>query len=231
MQKIFIYGSCVSRDSVDWWPEFGFELHGYVARQSLVSSQSHVDRTTIAFDFASIPNQFPQEMALGDVSGNLNRTIREYEPTVILWDLCDERGGVIQLPFGDFITSNVVYIDNPIEGRVISIRDDEHFELWKHALDQFLRSVEGVRVVINATPWAVKNDKGKPVNGDSAKAVNFNKMIEPYIEELEARGLEIIRVDQSKAIARSDHKWGEAPFHYVDGTYREMLVQLKALLG
>lgn len=231
MQKIFIYGSCVSRDSVDWWPEFGFELHGYVARQSLISSQSHVDRTTIDFDYSSIPNKFPQEMALGDVSGNLNHAIREFEPDVILWDLCDERGGVIQLPFGDFITSNVVYIDNPVEGRVISIRDDEHFELWKHALDQFLRSTAGIRIIVNATPWALVNDKGSPVNGDSAKADNFNKMIARYIQELELRGLDVIRVDQDKAIARIDHKWGEAPFHYVDETYRSMLVKLKALLS
>ena len=231
MQKIFIHGSCVTRDGVDWWPEFGFELDGYVARQSLISSQSHVDIQSIDFNFESIPSNFAKRMAKGDVAGNLGGQIRNHDPDVIVWDLCDERGGVLKLPNGDFITRNVVYANRPITGRALSIGTEEHFDLWKTALDQFLRSVTGIRVIVNATPWAVVTDKGTPVNGDASRAENYNLLIEPYLAEIEKRGLEIIRIDQSKAIARSDHKWGEAPFHYVDGTYREMLVQLKALLG
>ena len=231
MQKIFIYGSCVTRDGVDWWPEFGFELDGYVARQSLISSQSHIDVQSVNFKFESIPSSFARRMAKGDVAGNLVSQIGNLSPDVIVWDLCDERSGVIQLPSNGFITGNVVYKSRPIAGRQISMGTDEHFELWKTALDQFLRSVTGIRVIVNATPWAVVTDKGTPVNGDASRAESYNLLIEPYLAEIEKRGLEIIRVDQSKAIARSDHKWGEAPFHYVDGTYREMLVQLKALLG
>ncbi len=170
-------------------------------------------------------------MAKGDVAGNLLSQISHFEPSVILWDLCDERGGVIRLAGGDFITSNLIYAEQPIEGEAISIRNDEHFELWKKALDQFLRSLKGIRVVVNATPWALSNDHGEPVNGNSAKAANFNATIERYLVELEDRGLEVIRIDQSKAVSRVDHKWGEAPFHYVDETYREMLVRLKALVG
>ena len=231
MQKIFIYGSCVTRDGVEWWPEHGFELDGYVARQSLISSQSHVDVHAISFDFESIASNFAKRMAKGDVAGNLAGQIRNHEPHVVVWDLCDERGGVLEISAGQYITRNVVYSKNPIAGRTLAIGTDEHFKLWKQALDQFLRSVGGIRVIVNATPWALVNDKGEPVNGDSSKAENFNNLIEPYYAELESRGLEVIHVDQSKVIARVDHQWGEAPFHFVDDTYAEMLVQLKALLG
>jgi hypothetical protein len=231
VQKIFIHGSCVTRDGVDWWPEFGFELDGYVARQSLISSQSRIDVQSVDFNFESIPSSFAKRMAKGDVAGNLGSQIANLNPDVIVWDLCDERSGVIQLPSNGFITGNVVYKSSPIAGRQIGMGTDEHFELWKQALDQFLSSVPGIRVIANATPWAVVTDHGNPVNGDSSKAENFNRMAERYYSEIDKRGLEVIRFDQSKAIARSDHKWGEAPFHYVDGTYREMLVQLKALLG
>ena len=41
----------------------------------------------------------------------------------------------------------------------------------------------------------------------------------------------MLRVPQEAAIARVDHKWGEAPFHYVDGTYIAMLEQLKRILA
>jgi hypothetical protein len=231
VQKIFIHGSCVTRDGVDWWPEYGFELDGYVARQSLISSQSHIDVQSVEFDFESIASSFAKRMAKGDVTGNLGSQITSLNPDVILWDLCDERSGVIQLPGNGLITGNVVYKSNPIAGRQIALGTEEHFELWKHALDQFVTSVAGIRVIVNATPWALLNDKGEPVNGDSSKPANYNSSIEPYYAEIVKRGLEVIRVDQSKVVARVDHKWGEAPFHYVDGTYREMLVQLKVMLG
>lgn len=33
MQRVFIYGSCVTRDSEPWFGEYGFEMVRYVARQ------------------------------------------------------------------------------------------------------------------------------------------------------------------------------------------------------
>jgi hypothetical protein len=231
VQKIFIYGSCVTRDSVDWWADYGFEMDGYVARQSLISSQSPIDHKGIGFDFNSIPSNFAKRMALGDVGGNLNSEIVKHAATVVLWDLCDERGGVLQRPSGSFMTRNVVYSKAELPGRIIQLGTDEHFELWKVALDEFLRAVDHARVIVNATPWALVNDAGNPVNGDSSKAEIFNKSIERYYGELEARGLELLRVPQEAAIARVDHKWGEAPFHYVDGTYIAMLEQLKRILA
>ncbi|MEY4648616.1 MAG: hypothetical protein RL009_1032, partial [Actinomycetota bacterium] len=108
---------------------------------------------------------------------------------------------------------------------------DDHFELWTKALDVFLERAGGRRIVVNATPWAVSNDQGQPVNGDASKAIAFNTSAERYFAELAARGLEIIRVDQNEALALSTHKWGEAPFHYVEGTYHAFLKQLKALIG
>ncbi len=230
MQKIFIQGSCVTRDGVDWWPEFGYELEGYVARQSLISSQSPVSLKEVNFDFESIPSKFAKRMAKGDVVGNLVTEIQKLAPNLIVWDLCDERGGVFQLSNQAFITGNVVYKNNPITGRHIAMGTDEHFELWKAALDQFVSSISGIRVIVNATPWAVITDLGAPVNGDSSRAMNFNRSAERYYSHIETQGLEVIRVAQDKAIARVDHKWGEAPFHFVEETYREMLVQLKALL-
>ncbi|MFM5903680.1 MAG: DUF6270 domain-containing protein [Microbacteriaceae bacterium] len=231
MQKIFIYGSCVTRDSVDWWPEFGFEMDGYVARQSLISSQSPIDYKGVGFDFDSISSNFAKRMALGDVGANLNREIAKHQAEVILWDLCDERGGVLQRPSGSFMTRNVVYSKAELPGRIFQMGTEEHFNLWVKALDEFLRANEGVRIIVNATPWALVTDAGNPVNGDATKAETFNKNIERYYAELETRGLELIRVPQDKTIARVDHKWGEAPFHYVDDTYKEMLVRLKQLLG
>ena len=231
MQKIFIYGSCVTRDGVEWWPEYGFELDGYVARQSLISSQSEASFKDFDFDFAGIGSDFQRRMATGDLGGNLVDQIKAHSASVILWDLCDERNGVHRFKSGRFKTRNILYKDAKVQGEIIGFGSDEHFSLWCEALDQFLAQVPDARIIVNATPWAIKNDRGEPVNSDDTKATAFNKNAERYLDELNARGLEIIRVPQEEAIALSSHKWGEAPFHYVDGTYHAFLKQLKLLLG
>ncbi len=231
MQKIFIYGSCVTRDGVEWWPEYGFELDGYVARQSLISSQSEASFKDFDFDFAGIGSDFQRRMAKGDLGGNLVDQIRAHSASVIIWDLCDERNGVHRFASGRFKTRNVLYKNAKAQGAIIGFGRDEHFALWRDALDAFLPQLEHVRIIVNATPWAIQNDRGRPVNSDDAKAVAFNKSAERYLDELESRGLEIIRVPQEEAIALSSHKWGEAPFHYVDETYHVFLRQLKQLLG
>lgn len=47
---MFIYGGCTSRDAVDFYPEYGLELLGYVARQSLVSAFRPADHSEFAID-------------------------------------------------------------------------------------------------------------------------------------------------------------------------------------
>ena len=231
MQKIFIYGSCVTRDGVEWWSDYGFELDGYVARQSLISSQSEASFKDFDFDFAGIGSDFQRRMATGDLGGNLLDQIKEHAATVIVWDLCDERNGVHRFKSGRFKTRNILYKDAKVSGAIIGFGSDEHFELWCKALDSFLDQVQDVRIIINATPWAIRNDQGQPVNSDDTKAAAFNKNAERYFGELASRGLEIIRVPQEEAIALSSHKWGEAPFHYVEATYHSFLTQLKQILS
>jgi Family of unknown function (DUF6270) len=231
VQKIFIYGSCVTRDGVEWWPDYGFELDGYVARQSLISSQSVATEADANFTFKNIESSFQRRMGLGDLGGDLVTQIENHKAEVIVWDLCDERNGVRRLPSGNILTHNVIYKGAKMGGEIIRFGEDEHFELWTNALDVFLERTRGRRIIVNATPWATVNDAGRPINGNASDAIAFNTSAERYFAELAARGLEIIRVDQNEALALSTHKWGEAPFHYVEGTYHAFLKQLKALIS
>ena len=43
---MFIYGSCVSRDTFEFLRPLGYGLVDYVARQSLISAFSHVADTS-----------------------------------------------------------------------------------------------------------------------------------------------------------------------------------------
>lgn len=56
MKKVFIYDSCVTRDAVPQFQNFGLEMVGYVARQSLISAFSKADISK--FDLRKISSSF-----------------------------------------------------------------------------------------------------------------------------------------------------------------------------
>lgn len=234
MTRVFIYGSCVTRDSEPWFKDFGFEMVGYVARQSLISAFRKADIKE--FDFTKVTSKFQRLMTTGDIRGNLRFAIRETNPDVIFWDLCDERLGVRSAPGGGMITQSRNYIAEGLHkgplGRLHRLGDEQHFKLWQRGLEEFLRSLDhqGLRdrLYLNYTPWAEEDEFGNKDAGSVESAVEFNSKAERYIDHAWAKGVKISVVPKVDAISRSKgHRWGPAPFHYIDGTYFRMLEALK----
>jgi hypothetical protein len=106
------------------------------------------------------------------------------------------------------------------------MRDPAHLDRWRTAADRFLSRLAGSdlldRVVVNAVPWAERDEDGRDPSTGGLRATEFNDLIVPYYDHLAAQGVTIARVAPEEVIARIDHKWGRAPFHFVDETYRAM---------
>lgn len=233
MQRVFIYGSCVTRDAEPWFGEYGFEMVRYVARQSLISA---FHRAKIAeYDLSPVESAFQRRMIKGDVSSNLRSEIQRAEPDLVVWDICDERAGVKKARSGGLVSSITNHVRREIHpgpfGRTIPFGDDTHFTMWQRALPQFLVALEknnlADKIVLNATPWALLDETGKDL-GDVPRTFNANA--ERYIAAADAAGVRVAHVPQVLAVARSDHKWGPAPFHFVDDTYRAQLDAITALI-
>lgn len=237
MERIFIYGRCVTRDAEPFFEEFGFELAGYVARQSLISAFRKADVSE--FNFNGISSKFQRTMAKGDVQGNLRFEVAKTDPDVILWDLCDERLGVKITKSGGMVTRSRDHVAEGIHpgpfGRTFTFGNDDHFDLWSKALPQFLQSLErnGLKdkLYINATPWATQDEFGQNHKRQAETAEKFNASAERYLTLAQEAGVNVIRMDPADAISRTDgHRWGPAPFHYVEGTYRKMLSNISSAL-
>lgn len=230
--KVFIYGSCVTRDSVDWFAEYDFELVGYTARCTLASAMSQVALDEIDFDYDSIASKFQRDMIISDVTGALVESVRAKQPEVIVWDLCDERNGVIEPMPGKYISGNIAYnAQTRPKGPIRQWGTPEHQDVWVRALDRLVAEFAGRRVVVNATPWAKINSEGLEVAGGAKKAEDFNAKAVFYLDKIREAGIHVIELDQSEVVAKVDHKWGEAPFHYTDATYGVFLSKLRAHLG
>lgn len=231
MSKVFIYGSCATRDAVPWFPVHNFELGGYVARQSLISAfrPAPVEE----FDVSGVSSNFQRRMILGDARGSLRFELQKNEPDMIFWDLCDERLGVNRVQNGGFVTHLRDHVREGIHpgplGDVIPFGNSEHFDLWNHGLNELVTVLarQGLadRIILNATPWAIRDDAGNDMGNRPRR---FNADSTRYIEAARGAGVRIADVPPELAIARTDHKWGRAPYHYVNDTY---LAQLEAIVA
>ncbi|MFL4474853.1 DUF6270 domain-containing protein [Paeniglutamicibacter sp. MACA_103] len=233
MKRVFIYGSCVTRDSEPWFNDFGFELAGYVARQSLISAFRPANLGE--FDLSSIRSNFQRTMTQGDIEGNLRFAISRAEPEMIFWDLCDERLGVRPVTSGGMVTQSRDHVAQGLHsgpfGRQFRFGEDDHYALWERSLDEFLKVLARLelqnKTFLNATPWAIEDEFGSDHNGQSAKAESFNRKSERYLDLAWRKGINVVAAHHADAISRTQgHRWGPAPFHYVDASYIKMLERL-----
>lgn len=231
-KKIFIYGSCVTRDGVEWWDDYDYELSGYLARQSLISATHPL--STRWFDFSAIRSPFQKRMVRHDVAGTALQEVAQSleNGKYVIWDLCDERRGVIPVDKKGYISPYVLdYGARYKVGRKLHpIRvDSEEFKtLWEQSLDIFMQAISETEqlnhVILNATPWALRDEAGNPLD-DYDSICQFNEIQQSMTERIASFGIKAIK-PESDVIALSDHKWGKAPFHYVENTYREFLKTL-----
>ncbi|MBM7466755.1 DUF6270 domain-containing protein [Microbacterium esteraromaticum] len=232
MQRVFIYGSCVTRDGVELWPDYGLELAGYVARQSLISAVAPSRPND--FDTSTISSPFQRRMAEGDIRGNVvaKLTSNPDDIDLILWDLTDERLGVYRVPSGGYVSRVVDYTTGIYKGRPaldtpIRIGTNEHRTLWEQALVEFLASLENSRVrdrlVLNAMPWALHDEEGASTRTTANDPEAFNAVLAEYSAIAERHGVRIARPDVQRIRGAREHQWGAAPFHYTQDSYRASL--------
>lgn len=238
-KRVFIYGSCVTRDTVKFWDDYRFELAGYVARQSVVSAYSPADPRL--FQTSQISSPFQRRMVEGDIRGNLLDAMSNADYDLMIWDITDERGGFYEVPEGGCVTRLAQYeggaykdptplITGPRFGK------DAHYELWSTAVDRFIADLDAAgrlkSTVVNAIPWADRLDSGEPLDmGNRPAAKWFNPAASRYYDYLEAAGLLVARTPPELVAATEDHQWGLEPYHYSDATYLAALDSIASILG
>lgn len=234
MSKIFIYGSCVSRDSYNFAKD-RHSLAGYVARQSFISATSS---STNLLPGTEMKSQFQNRMLQGDLSSNalgmIRKNIREIDLLVI--DLTDERLGVHKLSDGSFITRSTELISS---GRLqqleqhpgfIRFGTERHEMFWKRSCGIMLRKLSAMnllsRTVIIDTPWALTALE-EPIFSSLAQQETEQARIwmARYVEYCASQGARVVSMPEEYAVATNQHRWGLAPYHYIDDAYKWIVDQ------
>ena len=154
-----IFGSCVSRDTCEYWAECDPRV--YVARQSSISRlnpmRDHAPAST------ALESEFQRKSYRGDTRADAVKRLKEDDLNLILIDLVDERRGVWADQEGRFLTNSIEAFKLGVDAiarqknyRFIEFGSDEHFDLWKRgfALNMAdLKAVDAPTVLMDVA-WA-----------------------------------------------------------------------------
>jgi hypothetical protein len=239
LRRLFLYGSCVTRDTAEYLPAHRYALLQYVARQSLISAYAPA---SAALDLTGIESGFQRRMLEGDARGNLPGLLEEASQAIdlLVWDLADERLGVLRSPEGGVVTRSVEAISAGVlsqlpEWELLEFGSDQHFSLWSDALDRFTGLLKRLdllrRTVILEVPWAETSDDGSVVPTSFGLSSSMaNDRYERYYARARASGVPIEQVQRGGVIASATHRWGLAPFHYAHSTYQEIVRRIETRL-
>ncbi|MDR7233171.1 DUF6270 domain-containing protein [Agrococcus sp. BE272] len=235
--RAFIYGSCVTRDTIEHMRD-QVDIAHYVARQSWISAGT--DAGERASRLLPIASTFQQRVISGDLRGNAVVQLERYaaDTDIVIVDLVDERGGVID--FGDgFATKLAEYWSSG--GREasrgathIEFGTDEHFALWAEGAKRLLRSLIALellhRTIVIRTPWAEVDDDGDALTipGWMMPPKEANERYERYFSLLAEAGLRILELPAELAVSSKQHQWGTSPFHYAEAAYEHLAAGLRA---
>lgn len=119
--------------------------------------------------------------------------------------------------------------------KFIKFGTDRHFGLWKSSFAKFSRAANASgmwsKIVVLEATWAAKTESGS----DTPKfrdmdASTGNQLFERYYDHVRRSELPIITIPAELAVGANEHKWGPAPYHYVDKTYAWLTQEFKKYL-
>lgn len=236
---VFIYGSCVSRDTFEYLDADRYRLVSYVARQSLIST--FAGSRDPAYPLELLGSPFQRRMASWDALGAAVTVLRRHlaDTEILLWDLFDERLGV-HVHGDGVVTRSVEMVSvetahGPLSaGRHVAFGTAEHLELFADSADRFGRRLQevglGGRVILLAPPWATVSDHdGATPPSFGLEAVDANAALAPYLSIARERvTTRIVTLPPAQVRGASAHRWGPAPFHYSAETYAALARGIEA---
>lgn len=235
--RTFIYGSCVSRDTFEFLDDFS--LTAYVARQSFISAGNSV--RGVKEKLKPISSPFQKRMVEGDLAGSLPRDlqVRAAASDIVLIDIIDERGGVVEFDEGAYATRLAEFWS--AGGREASaghlhleLGSDEHFEKWKLSARKVVCELLSAgllhRTAVLKTPWAELTDEEKKfeIPAWMTPPAVANAAYARYYDFLEALGLHIIELPPELVRTSEGHRWGMSPFHYTAAAYEHLASRIRA---
>lgn len=235
--KIFLLGSCVSRDSLNFGKTGEFQIEEYIARSSLASIFSEIPFDDI---FSKrLESKFQQNLVNIDISKRAVQLIEQSDADLYLIDLIDERFDLLETApekrctiSGEF--RNTGALKDIANAKIIRSGSEDFFKRWEKGFVSLLRILEKAnkldKIRINKVYWQSEMENGEQYKSPSKDVINkanetLSKMYS-FIEKHLSHS-HFFTYDDNEMKGASTHKWGPAPFHYIDEFYLSTIRKIR----
>ncbi|RAZ53399.1 DUF6270 domain-containing protein [Campylobacter hyointestinalis] len=227
--KVLIFGSCVSRDALEFDKNDSFELVGHFARSSFASltSKPCVDEDILK----SLESKFQRQMVLQDMQKNFFSFVRNNDFDILLVDLIEERFHLVLNEDGSMLTYSAEYKTAQKNNvKLLNRYHEKKFNLWFRGFLRLINILKELnkleKIYINKVFWCnnlnlISQDYLEQSNAFLSK---MYEKIEQYIPKSQ-----FITYDNNLFFCDPNHKWGGAPYHYCDELYQSTIEQLKKI--
>ncbi|GMM72684.1 DUF6270 domain-containing protein [Alteromonas gracilis] len=230
MKSIAIFGSCVSRDSIEVKKE-KFELLEYFSRSSFATFCSEPFTGDLHF-IDEISSSFQKKMVGCDLNKSALNSPSFSKADYILIDLIDERFELLQFNDNEFATLSLELsqiIKDKKDIKRIPTDSLWYFKRFEEGFVKFMKEtdVEPSNIRVIQTHWALRNNDGKSTVNEY-KLLNNLKL--DILYSILQKYLPIscfIKIPVSYLISDVKHKWGDAPYHYVKEFYELVMDYLE----
>jgi len=222
--KVFILGSCVSRNTFAVDDHQDFEIVAYAARTSLASqiTPPYVDEKIVG----NIKSSFQKRMVLADMEKTVFKDVTEKDHDILLMDLIDERhdlsiyGESIHTRCSEYMSG--LYEPNPYQ--IIGKYSADKLARWKNGFDTLLALLHknnAVQKLVINKAYLTDKPNAPPPRIYSASALQYiersneflNLMYDYILQKIPEANF--IEYNDEELVSDVSHRWGYAAFHYV----------------
>lgn len=232
--RVFVVGSCVTRDAFEMDASTEMKLVGYFARTSLASAFRR--KKFVGVDTSTITSAFQRRMVEQDLDKTLESALRQVDFDLLVFDPIDERFNLAQLNDGSIATVSNEFLlaaDAPAYETIRSGTED-FLRLWAAGWCRLLAILDSLgarsRLRVNRAFWADGCADGKEFVGSYSRsgidrANTFLSLLYSIMEQ-DLEDWQFVRYPPELFVGDPGHKWGASPFHYIDPFYRHFLSEL-----
>ncbi len=244
-QTISIFGSCVSRDLLEYDNSKSFVLGQYVARQSIISAVSAPLKQQDPV--ISLDSDFQKRMVKMDLMKTTFEYLKSSPSDYLIIDLIDERFPLFCFDNSYFTASNEAvkgcgffsslnrFYKRVTNGSLFieNTNVDEYIDIFCKRINELYAND---KIIIHRVLLvdSYKDKNGKIVSFDKNYKKNnrkVNAILNYMYDRLADRfnGAYVIN-EVSGTNADESHKWGLAPMHYEEAYYRRVLMRLEEII-
>lgn len=237
--RVAIFGSCVTRDLFDL-VDTGWSVARYIGRQSMIGFM----HPPLKLDFRAgktTGSAWMDSMARLNATKDAFDLLAGAEFDALVVDLIDERCACLSTRGGNRLTYSPE-LQTMSEGTTLLEQNGltPLFDEWPYmdereaALDHFARQLarcsRGRPIVLHEAYWSTYAVGEQRVNFDVNWVRRNNDLLALCYTGLKRRlNLMTLSAPNEVCVGNADHKWGAAPYHYVQAYYEAVFNQLKSL--